>query len=548
MTTRPFENRQSAAASATESASPWEPFLVFPFTVLWTANFVSNIGSWMYNAASGWLMTSLAPNPFFVSLVQACATLPMFLLALPAGALADLGDRRRLLIAVNVASTLVGLVFAALVWLAAVTAPILLLFAFLIGVGGVLGAPAWQAIVPQLVPKRILAPAVTANGVGFNLSRAIGPAIGGALIGACGIAAPFWINALSNLAVVGALLWWKPPAKPGSDLPPERFWRSISAGIAYSRHSPRMGTAMIRGLGFFFFAIAYWALLPLLARDRIAGGPDLYGILLGTIGAGAVATAFLMPWLKAKLGGDLLVATGTIGTVAALVLFGLARESAVAILASLIAGASWIAVLATLNVAAQVALPEWVRGRGIAIYLTTTFGAMTFGSVAWGKIAGWVGLPAALFTAAAGALVVVALTRNWRLPAGDGPDLAPSLHWPAPLMTLKVDRDRGPVMVTVEYRIDSKDRTAFLSAVHRLGRERRRDGAYAWELFEDTTEAGQFVETFFVVSWLEHLRQHERVTNADRVLQEGVSRLHLTGAPRVRHFVAASAEVMEQSP
>jgi MFS family permease len=538
MTTRPYENRLSAAATAAGSASPWAPFLVLPFTVLWTANLVSNVGTWMYNAASGWLMTSLAPDPLVVSLVQAAGTLPMFLLALPAGALADLSDRRRLLIIVNVATTMVGLTFASLIWLGQVTAPILLLFAFLVAVGGVLGAPAWQAIVPQLVPKRVLAPAVTANGVGFNLSRAIGPAIGGAVIGVWGIAAPFWINALSNLVVVGALLWWKPPAAPNSRLPAERFWRSMIAGIAYSRHSPRMGITIIRGLGFFIFAIAYWALLPLLARDRIAGGPGLYGVLLGMIGASAVATAFLMPWLKAKLGGDVLVTAGTIGTALALVLFGLARESVVAILASLIAGASWVTVLATLNVAAQVALPEWVRGRGIAIYLTTTFGAMTLGSVAWGKIAGWVGLPAALFAAAVGALVVVALTRSWKLPAGDAPDLTPSLHWPAPLMTLSVERDRGPVMVTVEYCVDPEDQTAFLSALRRLARERRRDGAYAWEVFEDTAEAGRFVETFFVVSWLEHLRQHERVTNADRLLQERIYRFHLKGAPMVRHFVA----------
>jgi MFS family permease len=520
---------------------------VLPFAVLWTANLVSNIGNWMYNAASGWLITSLAPDPLMVSLVQAAATLPMFLLALPAGALADLSNRRRLLIIVNVASTLVGLVFASLVWFGAVTAPTLLIFAFLAGVGGVLAAPAWQSIVPQLVPKRILAPAVTANGVGFNLSRAIGPAIGGVLIGACGIAAPFWIDAVSNLAVVGALLWWKPPAKPGSDLPAERFWRSIAAGVAYSRHSPRLRTTMLRGFGFFIFAIAYWALLPLLARDRFAGGPGLYGVLLGSIGGGAVATAFLMPWLKAKLGSDALVTAGTIGTALGLVLFGLAQESAVALLASVIAGASWIVVLATLNVAAQTALPEWVRGRGIAIYLTITFGAMTLGSVAWGKIAGWVGLPTALFAAAGGVLVFLALTRSSRLPAGDAPDLTPSLHWPAPLMTLEVNRDRGPVMVTVEYDVDVKDRTAFFSALDRLARERRRDGAYAWEVFEDTAEAGRFVETFFVASWLEHLRQHERVTNADRVVQESIG-FHLKGVPVVRHFIAPVQEVTEKNP
>jgi MFS family permease len=533
------ETRASVPVSEPAAPSPWAPFSERAFAVLWTANLVSNVGTWMYSAASGWLMISLTPDPLTVSLVQVSGTLPMFLLALPAGALADLGDRRRLLILVNVATTGVGLVFAALVWRGAVTPSILLLFGFLIGVGGVLGAPAWQAIVPQLVPRQMLGPAVTANGVGFNLSRAIGPAIGGAIIGAWGIAAPFWLNALSNLAVVAALLWWRPRRDPSSHLPPERFWRSIAAGIAYSRYSSRLSATMIRGIGFFFFATAYWALLPLLARDRYGGGPGLYGVLLGTIGIGAVVSAFLIPWLKAKLGADRLVSIGAIATAIALGLFGLAREGTLAMLASVVAGASWIAVLAVLNVSAQVALPEWVRGRGIAVYLTVMFGAMTLGSATWGKIAGSIGLPPTLFIAAAGALAVIAVTGRWRLPIGEGPDLTPSLHWPAPLMALGGNQDRGPVMVTIEYLVDPQQRQPFLTALRHLARERRRDGAYSWEIFEDTAHEGQFVETFFVASWLEHLRQHERVTNADRVLQDAVHSFHAKGAPAVRHLIAA---------
>ena len=199
-------------------------------------------------------------------------------------------------------------------------------------------------------------------------------------------------------------------------------------------------------------------------------------------------------------------------------------------------------MLASLNVSAQLALPEWVRGRGLAVYMTVFFGALSVGSIIWGKVAAIAGLPITHFAAAAGALVAIPLTWQWKLQTGAGVDLTPSMHWPAPLTTHEVDHDRGPVLVTVEYRIDTKDRTAFLMALNQLARERRRDGAYAWGAFEDAAEEGRFVETFLVASWLEHLRQHERVTNADRILQEAVERFHMVGDPKVTHLIAAEPE------
>jgi len=507
---------------------------------MWSATVVANVGTWMYNAGSGWLMTSLDPDPLIVSFVQVATTLPIFLLALPAGALADIVDRRRFLIAIEIATTAVSALFAAFVWLDVVTPLTLLLFTFLIGTGGALTAPAWQAIVPQLVPRRDLAPAVAANSVGFNISRAIGPALGGAIIAGFGIAAPFWLDAISNLGVIGALWWWRSPQKRGPSLPAERFGNAIIAGIRYARHNRHLRATLVRALGFFLFGSAYWALLPLVARSQIAGGPELYGILLGAIGAGAVGGAFVLPWLKAMLGADRLVMAGTLGTAAALVLFAVARDTVTGLTASLIAGVSWIGVLASLNVSAQVALPEWVRGRGLALYMTVFFGALTLGSAVWGKVAGVVGLPFAHFIAAAGALVVIPLTWRWKLQTGAGVDLTPSMHWPAPITTREIEHDRGPVLVTVEYRIDSKDRDAFLIALGKLARERRRDGAYAWRVFEDIAEEGRFVETFLVDSWVEHLRQHERVTQADRELQELVNRFQIDGAPKVTHLIVAS--------
>jgi MFS family permease len=527
------------SSSAQAAISPWKPFGHAAFTVIWTATVVSNIGTWMYSAASGWLMTSLSADPLIVSMVQVATSLPMVLLALPAGALADIVDRRRLLLAAELATTLISALFALFVWLGVITPLIVLAFTFVISVCGVLTAPAWQAIVPQLVPKRELAPAITANSVGFNISRAIGPALGGAAIAGMGIAAPFWSNAISNIGVLGALLWWRPPKRIVNPLPAERLGSAMVAGMRYGWNNPHLRATLARAIGFFFFASAYWALLPLVARLRIAGGPELYGILLGAIGAGAVAGAFLLRRLKARIGPDRTVAAGTFGTAVALALFGIAQGAAIALVACIIAGMSWIIVLASLNVSAQVSLPEWVRGRGLAFYMTLAFGALTLGSAVWGKLGELLGLPIAHFIAAAGALGVIPLTRRWKLQTGAGVDLTPSSHWPVPVVTHELDRARGPVLVTVDYRINPHDRDAFLAALSELGRERRRDGAYAWGIFEDVAERGSFRETFFVESWLEHLRQHQRVTNADRLVQDAISRFQVAGEPKVSHFIAA---------
>jgi MFS family permease len=292
------------AASIGPVTSPWSPFRHATFTVLWTATVVANIGTWMYNAASGWLMTGLNPDPLMVSMVQVATTLPMFLFALPAGALADIVDKRRFLILAEGATTAASAIFAGLVWLDLVTPGNLLLFTFLIGAGGALTAPAWQSIVPQLVPKQDLHPAVAANSVGINISRAVGPALGGVITAGLGIAAPFWLNAFSNLGIIGALLWWRSPQKGTRHLPVERFSSAIRMGFRHTKSNPHLRATLIRGVAFFLFASAYWALLPLVARNQITGGPDLYGFLLGAIGAGAVVGAFALPWLKAKLGPD----------------------------------------------------------------------------------------------------------------------------------------------------------------------------------------------------------------------------------------------------
>lgn len=527
----------SASVKGETEGSPWSPFRHTVFTVLWVATVLSNIGSWMQNAAAGWLMTSLRPEPFKVALVQAATTFPMFLFSLPAGALADIIDRRRLLIVVQSAAVAIAALFAIFVWLEWVTPNWLLIFISLSGIATVMAMPAFQSIVPRLVPKQELSAAVALNGVGLNISRAVGPALAGLAIGALGMATPYWINALSTFAVIAALIWWRPPQPIAQSLPTERFLNAIRSGLRYARYNPDLRATLIRSAGFFPLASVYWALLPLLVRARMDGGPEIYGMLLGAIGAGAVCGAFVLP-AAAKRGPDEVTTGATVATALALVLFAIAREPAVGLVACVLAGISWVAAIATLNVSAQFALPGWVRGRGMAIFATTQFAGLALGSIVWGQAAQVIGLPAVHIIAAIALVASVPLLRRWKLQTAAGLDLAPSMHWPAPLLSRDIELDRGPVLVTVEYTVAAVDRTPFLAAITKLAGERRRDGAFDWGIYEDAAQEGVFVETFCVDSWLDHMRQHERVTNADRVLQDAVHRHQAEGAPAVRHFIA----------
>ncbi|MBV9725018.1 MAG: MFS transporter [Gammaproteobacteria bacterium] len=527
-----------AAPPRPAASTAWSALRYPVFRWLWIATVVSNVGSWMYNAASGWLMTSLDPSPFIVSLVQVANSLPLFLFALPAGALADMLQKRRLILVLEIATTLLSALFALLVMLHAVGPAVLLLFIFLLGTLAALETPAWQAIVPLLVPSPALSSAVAINSVGVNISRVIGPAITGVIILGLGIAAPFWIDAVSNAGVIAVMLRWRPPAAEARGLPAERLGGAIRTGVRYARYNRALRATLVRAVGFFLFASAYWALLPLVARSQLHGGPGLYGVLLAAIGAGAVGGAFLLPRARTRGGPDGVVMIGEAGTVAALTLFGLAREPWMAVLACLLAGLSWIGVLATLNVSAQTVLPDWVRGRGLAAYVSVFFGTMTVGSALWGYVAERLGLAPAHYLAAGGALLALWLTRGWELQSGPEADLTPSMHWPEPVLAQGVDQDAGPVLVTVEYHVTAEHREAFLRAIVPLARERRRDGAYEWDIFQDAAHPERMIETWLVDSWLEHMRQHRRITRADRTVEERVRRLAREPV-RITHYIAA---------
>lgn len=523
------------------TASPWAPFAHSAFALLWTATLVSNIGTWVHNAGAGWLMTTLDPSPAIVALVQAATSLPVFLFALFAGTLADRLDKQRFLVIVNIVIAIITFGLAVLVGLGWMTPLGLLAFTFMIGTGAAFMAPAWQAIVPELVPRENLQPAIALNGLGINISRAIGPALAGGLIIWIGLAAPFAVNAASYLVIIGALLAWKRPPMPARTLPPEPLLGGMLTGVRHASHNAPLKATLLRALGYFIFASAYWALLPLVARAIPGGGAGLYGTLLAAVGSGAVAGALALPKIRAKLDANILQALGAAITAAAMAGLGLATSVVIAVPAAFLGGLGWIAVLTSLNVSAQTALPNWVRARGLSIQIMVFFGCMAAGSVIWGQVATYTSLSTALLAAAVGALITIPLTWQAKLGQGEHRDLSPAMSWVTPVIAESFDDapDRGPVLVTITYQVEGSNTGAFLQAIHALSGERYRNGAHNWGVYQDAADPVVWIEWFFLPSWAEHLRQHDRVTRHDQDIHDRVRAYHVGAAPpEVRHYLA----------
>lgn len=524
---------------ASAQASPWSPLQRPWFRALWIAMLVSNTGAWMQDVGAGWLMTSLAPTPVMVALVQAATALPTFFLAIPSGALADIVDRRRYLIGVQLWMMAVALALGLLTLAGMTTAWTLIAFTFAMGTGAAMMMPAWAAIIPELVPRQDLQSAVALNAMGMNVARAIGPAVAGVVIVAVGPGAVFLLNAVSFVGVIAVLARW--PRQPRtSALAAERLLGAMRAGLRYARHAPPLQRVLMRGVAFYAFASANWALLPLIVRHGLERGAETYGIFVALIGAGAVGGALLLPRIRARVSRDRVVAGATVLFALVTLVLAWSRELLVLGAAMLAMGAAWISVMSSLMMAAQMALPDWVRARGLALFWALFMGGMAGGSALWGHVAEVMGMPLALSIAAGGMLPGVLLARRLSVSRHDGLNLTPSLHWPTPALAEELEEDRGPVMVTIEYRIDPARSAEFVHAMEKLRRVRLRDGAYFWEIFSDAEDPARISECFLVDSWLEHLRQHERVTHADREVQERAWKFHIGQEPPVvRHLIAS---------
>lgn len=521
-----------------ERLSSWSPLKYKIFRWIWIANVVSNVGTWMQNTAMAWVMATLDPSPVMVALVQTASSFPIFLLAIPAGAMADVVDRRRIIIVTQIWMLAAAAALGVLALLDLTTPWTLLLLVLALGVGNALNAPAWQAIIPELVPRNQIHSAVALNSAGFNLARSVGPAIGGFVLVLLGAGPTFMFNAVSFLGVILVLFMWKRMPME-STLPAERILAAMRTGIRFVRYAPALQSVFLRALCFIFCASSLMALMPLFALDYLGAGPGEYGLLLGAFGLGAVGGASAFQWITRKIPlGKLAVATNVIFA-GATSFIAVVHVFLLDCVGMFIAGVAWLVLLSNFNGSVQAIVPAWVRGRCLAVYMLIFFGGMAAGSTVWGAVGHYCGVDVALHISAAGLVVSLLLTIRFKLISGTDLDLRPSVHWPVPAVTLEPAPDEGPVMVTVEYKVDPADWRGFGLALRRLRRARMRDGAFSWSVFVDLAQPGVYRETFLVESWLEHLRMHERQTVEDRAIQRNVKKFHKEASePKVRHFLA----------
>lgn len=526
-----------------QHAPIWQPFGNKLFLAVWLATLVSNIGTWMNDIGAAWLMASTTTSPMMVAIVQTASSLPVMLLAIPAGALADIVDRRRYLLVTQIWMFVVALALLLCTFYGYTTDRLLVLFTFLLGCGAAMSMPAWSAITPELVTKKELPAAITLNGLGVNVSRAIGPAIAGYLISLYGVPSVFFANTVSFLGVIVVVMAWKRPPKD-SGLPAERCLGAMRSGLRYARYSNLLPALLIRGIAFFLFASALWALLPILVNQRLHAGSSVYGVLMACMGLGAITFALVLPKIRQLIGSDNLVRLGTLAYACALVILATITQFFVLAPAMLLAGAAWIGVMSSLQVAAQGSLPDWVRARGLSMFMMVFMGSMALGSLLWGYLAKQYGIETSFLIAAVGMAIGIFSTWRFSISGHETVDLTPSMHWPLPLIDQSPQHDQGPVLVTIEYWVSNDKRAEFHKLMQGLKKVRKRDGAYFWELFQDTALAEHYIECFMAESWLEHLRQHDRVSVSDRALQEQIGRCLIADEKKlINHYVASSNSV-----
>lgn len=507
------------------------------FRVLWLATLASNLGGLVQGVGAGWLMATISPSQDMVALVQASTTLPIMIFSLASGALADNFDRRNIMLAAQFFMLVVSAALAFTAFAGLITPWLLLFFTFLIGCGTALHNPSWQASVGDIVPREDVPTAVSLNSMSFNLMRSIGPALGGALVAAAGAAVAFAFNALSYLALIGALLSWKPERRP-QGLPREQFGSAVMAGVRYVSMSPNLIKVMFRGFLFGGFAIAVLALLPIITRDMLAGGAFVYGVLLGCFGLGAIVGALANARVRELFANETIVRFAFAGFAACVGVLAVSRSVVVDCLVLMPAGACWVMALSLFNVTVQLSTPRWVVGRALAIYQTATFGGMALGSWIWGVIAEGQGPETALVLSSIAMVGGVLVGLRQPLPPFADLNLDPLNRFSEPELRLDIRSRSGPIMIMVDYQIDHDDIPAFLAAMADRRRIRIRDGAQQWGLLRDLENPDIWTETYHVPTWVEYIRHNQRRTQADAEVTERLVALHRgPERPRVHRMV-----------
>jgi MFS family permease len=511
------------------------------FRAVWLASLASNFGGLIQSVGASWMMTSIAASADMVALVQASATLPIMLLSLFAGAVADSLDRRRVMLAAQAFMLTVSLLLAVAAWTGIITPWLLLLFTFLIGCGTALNGPAWQASVGEMVPRRDLPSAVALNSMGFNIARSLGPAIGGIIVAVAGAAAAFGVNALSYLGLIAVLLRWR-PERPPSTLPREALGAAILAGVRYVAMSPSVLVVILRAFLFGLGAVAVTALMPLVARELVGGGPLTYGLLLGAFGVGAVGGALASTRLRAKVSTEATVRWAATAFAGAILVIGASTSLPLTLAALLAAGASWVLALSTFNVSVQMSTPRWVVARALSLYQMAAFGGMAGGSWLWGTIAEGQGIPAALFGAAGVMLGCAILGLALPVPDLGRRDLDPLDRWRTPDTAVPLDGRTGPVVVAIDWRIPEPDVPRFLDVMAERRRIRRRDGARNWVLLRDLSERDLWVERYHSPTWHDYIRLNTRLTQDDADTMDRLRSLHRgEWPPFVRRMIEREA-------
>lgn len=507
------------------------------FRGIWAASTLSNLGMLIQSVGAAWLMIAIAPSADMVALVLASVNLPITLLSLVAGAVADNFDRRKVMLLAQTFMLTVSVALAIFTWNDMVTPWLLLFFTFLIGCGAAFNAPAWQASVGDMVPRVELPNAIALNSMGFNLARSAGPAIGGAIVAAAGAAATFAVSALSNTALIAVLLRWRPAPSPRS-LPRETLGLAIAAGVRYVAGSPAIHRVLLRSAFFCVGASALMALMPLLAKDLIGGGPLTYGLLLGAFGVGAVVGAIGNGRLRQMLSTEAIVRWTSIGFAVATAVAGLSTHLFVTMLALLLAGAGWLLAFATFNVAVQMSAPRWVVARALSIYQMAAFGGLAAGSWLWGEVAASESITWALLLAAVVMLACAGLGHWWPLAQTQELNLDLLRRWKEPRTVVPVEARSGPVVITIEYVICQADVEEFLGAMVERRRVRRRDGARSWRLLRDLADPELWIERYETPTWLDYVRHNSRMTHHDAVISKRLRALHSgPAAPRVRRTI-----------
>jgi len=503
-----------------QAVSTWAPLRIGIFRALWLAVLVSNIGSWMQTVGAQWLLVSQPHASLLVALVQTADMLPDVLLAYVGGVLADTFDRRLLLMVVQGCMVITGLALTILTIAGQMPPALLLTLTFLLGAGSAFTVPAYQAMIPDLVPRSQLSSASALGSINVNLARAVGPAIAGVLIARIGVGAVFALNTATFLVYGLVVAAWHFPAGTRSQLP-ERFASALRAGERYVRYSPVVRRILVRSALFLVPASALWALLPVVASQRLGLGANGYGLLLGALGVGAVAGAFILPRIRARLSSNTMLLIASIVYGAALVAVVLVPNAAVILVVLVPTGVAWMAVLSSMNAEMHLFLPAWVRARGLSVYQMVLFGSQAAGAVIWGVIAGPAGLVATFILAAVVMAAGVATIRLWPLLDTSGIARGLEVYWPEPNLLIEPESQAGPILVLTTYTVAPENEQEFFRAMSWVRRSRLRTGAAEWGLYRDGETARRFVECFVVPSWEEHLRQHrDRLTGSDRQHEE----------------------------